>query len=182
MNSSTRAALSVPLIVFGVVTVFLAFGYLLTLVLGISFRLGLALPIRLLGALVLLSGFLFLGWLFKYRKPVDIIVSTYVTFLKVRRGDLLEKRLSRTEPLVIEGPYRYVRHPLYFGVVVIVIGWWLLLDYSFLLVSAILLLLWFNFVVARFEEEELRAMFGERYEEYAKEVPRIIPFIKRGKK
>jgi len=182
VNSSTRAALSVPLIVFGVVTVFFAFGHLLTLVLGISFRLGLALPIRLLGALVLLSGFLFLGWLFKYRKPVDIIVSTYVTFLKVRRGDLLEKRLGRTEPLVIEGPYRYVRHPLYFGVVVIVIGWWLLLDYSFLLVSAILLLLWFNFVVARFEEEELRAMFGERYEEYAKEVPRIIPFIKRGKK
>jgi len=182
VNSSTRAALSVPLVVFGVVTVFLAFGYLLTLVLGMSFRLGLALPIRFFGALVLLSGFLFLGWLFKYRKPVDIIVSTYVTFLKVRRGDLLEKRLSRTEPLVIEGPYRYVRHPLYFGVVVIIVGWWLLLDYSFLLVSAILLLLWFNFVVARFEEEELRAMFGERYEEYAKEVPRIIPFIKRRKK
>ena len=126
--------------------------------------------------------FLFLGWLFKYRKPADILVSTYVTFSKVRRGNLLEERLSRTEPLVIEGPYRYVRHPLYFGVVVIVIGWWLILDYGFLLVSAFLLLLWFNFVVARFEEEELRAMFGERYQEYAKEVPGIIPFIKRGKK
>jgi protein-S-isoprenylcysteine O-methyltransferase Ste14 len=100
----------------------------------------------------------------------------------VRRGNLLEERLSRTEPLVIEGTYRYVRHPLYFGVVVIVVGWWLLVDFSFLLVSAILLLLWFNFVVARFEEEELRAMFGERYQEYAKEVPRIIPFIKQGKK
>ena len=182
MNDSTKAFLLVPLIVFGVVTVFFAFGYLVTLVLGMPFSLGLGLPIRLLGALVLFSGFLFLGWLFKYRKPVDIIVSTYVTFLKVRRGNILEKRLSRTEPLVIEGPYRYVRHPLYFGVVVIVVGWWLLLDYSFLLVSAILLLLWFNFAVARFEEEELRAMFGERYQEYAKEVPRIIPFIKRGKK
>lgn len=136
MHDFTKAFLLVPLIVFGVVTVFFAFGYLVTLVFGMPFSLGLALPIRLLGTLVLFSGFLFLGWLFRYRKPVDIIVSTYVTFLKVRRGDLLEKRLSRTEPLVIEGPYRYVRHPLYFGVVVIVIGWWLLLDYSFLLVSA----------------------------------------------
>jgi len=182
VRDSTKAILLVPLIVLAVLTAFFAFGYLLTLVLRMPFSLGLALPIRLLGALVLFSGFLFLGWLFKYRKPVDIVVSTYVTFLKVRRGNLLEKRLSRTEPLVIEGPYRYVRHPLYFGVVVIVIGWWLIIDYSFLLVSAILLLLWFNFVVARFEEEELRAMFGESYQEYAKEVPKIIPFTKRGKK
>jgi len=182
VRDSMKAILLVPLIVFGVITVFFAFGYLLTLVLGMPFSLGLAIPIRLFGTLVLFSDFLFLGWLFKYRKPVDIIVSSYVTFLKVRRGDLLEKRLSRTEPLVIEGPYRYVRHPLYFGVVVIIIGWWLILDYSFLLVSAILLLLWFSFVVARFEEEELRAMFGERYEEYAKKVPRTIPFMKRGKK
>ena len=182
MRDSMKAILLVPLVVFGVITVFFAFGYLVMLVLGMPFSLGLVLPIRLFGTLVLVSGFLFLGWLFKYRKPVDIIFSTYTTFLKVRRGDLLEKRLSRTEALVIEGPYRYVRHPLYFGVVVIVIGWWLILDISFLLVSAILLLLWFNFVVARFEEEELRALFGERYQEYAKEVPRIIPFTKRGKK
>jgi len=154
VRDSTKAFLLVPLAVFGVVTVFFAFGYLVTLVLRVPFSLGLGLPIRLLGALVLFSGFVFLGWLFKYRKPVDIIVSTYVTFLKVWRGNVLGKRLSRTEPLVIEGPYRYVRHPLYFAVVVIVIGWWLLLDYGFLLVSAILLLLWFNFVVARFEEEE----------------------------
>jgi len=182
VRDSMKAILLVPLVVFGVMTVFFAFGYLVILVLGMPFSLSLALPIRLLGVLVLSSGFLFFGWLFKYRKPVDIVVSTYVTFLKVRRGNLLEKRLSRTEPLVIEGPYRYVRHPLYFGVFVIVIGWWLFLDFSFLLVSAVLLLFWFNFVVARFEEEELRAMFGERYEEYAKEVPRIIPFTKRGKK
>jgi len=132
VHDSTKDVLLVPSIVFIVVTVFFAFGYLVTLVLGMPFSLSLALPIRLLGALLLFSSFVFLGWLFKYRKPVDTIVSTCVTFLKVRRGNLLEERLSRTEPLVIEEPYRYVRHPLYFGVVVIVTGWWLLLDYSFL--------------------------------------------------
>jgi len=36
VNSSTKALLLVPLIVFGVVTVFFAFGYLLTLVLGMN--------------------------------------------------------------------------------------------------------------------------------------------------
>lgn len=154
----------------------------MTIILGIPFSLAFPLPVRLLGLLLLASGFIFLGWLFRYRKPIDILVSTYVTFLKVERRTRLEERSNRTETLVIAGPYRYVRHPLYFGVVVLVLGWWLLLDYSFLLLSTVLLLLWFNFVVTRFEEEELRAIFGEQYEEYAEEVPRMIPFTKRRKK
>ena len=76
----------------------------------------------------------------------------------------------------MKGPYRYVRHPLYSDVVLMLLGWWLLLDYSFLLVSTLLLLLWFEFVVTRFEERELRVIFGDDYEEYTRRVPRIIPF------
>ncbi len=177
-----KALLLVPLIVLVVVTLFFMLGYLIAVVLGVPFSFGLALPIRLLGVFMLASGLLLFGWLFRYRRPVDILVSTYVTFSKVGRGVPLEKLSGRTEPLVVQGPYRYVRHPLYLGVVVLVLGWWLLLDYSFLLFSTILLLLLFNFVVAPFEERELRAIFGEQYKKYAKEVPRIIPFTKRGKK
>jgi protein-S-isoprenylcysteine O-methyltransferase Ste14 len=77
---------------------------------------------------------------------------------------------------VVRGPYRYVRHPLYFDVVLLFLGWWLLLDYTFLLVAALFLLLWFSCVVTRFEERELKALFGDDYEEYARRVPRIIPF------
>ncbi len=177
-----KAHLLVPLIVLVVVVFFFMLGYVIAVILGVPFSFGLALPIRLLGVLMLASGFLFFGWLFKYRRPVDILISTYVTFSKVRRGVPLEKLSGRTESLAVQGPYRYVRHPLYFGVVVLVLGWWLLLDYSFLLFSTILLLLWFNFVVAPFEERELRAIFREQYEKYAKEVPKIIPFTKRGKR
>lgn len=108
---------------------------------------------------------------------MDILISTYVTFSKVRGGRVrLEERSIRTEPLVVKGPYRYVRHPLYSAVVLLLLGWWLLLDYTFLLISDLLLLLWFNFVVTRFEERELRAIFGDDYEQYASRVPRIIPF------
>ena len=178
----TKAFLLVPLIVSIIIAAFFTIGYSLTTILALPFSFGFALPIRLLGVLVLVSGLLLFGWLFKYRKPVDILISTYVTLLKVRRRARLEKPLGRTEPFVAQGPYRYVRHPLYLGVILLVLGWWLLLDYNFLLVSAILLLLWFNFVVAPFEEEELVAMFGEQYEQYSKEVPRIIPSTKQREK
>jgi len=181
-STRTKALLLVPLVVVLVMAVFFALGCLLTIILAIPFSFGFMLPVRLLGLLVLVIGFVFIGWLFRYRKTIDVLISTYVTFSKLKRQALLEKLARRTEPLVVQGPYRYVRHPLYLGVVLLVLGSWLLLDYSFLLVSAILLLLWFNFVVARFEEEELRAIFGEQYEEYSKEVPRIIPFTKHGKK
>jgi protein-S-isoprenylcysteine O-methyltransferase Ste14 len=103
-----------------------------------------------------------------------------VTFSKfARKGQSLKERSRRTEPLVVKGPYKYVRHPLYSDVVLLILGWWLLLDHSFLLISALLLLLWFNFVVAPFEERELRAIFGDDYEKYAERVPEIIPFTSR---
>ena len=179
MRTRVRAIILVPIIVLIVLVAFLMVGYLLTVAFRIPPKLNFPLFIRSIGALTLLSGALFFRWLFNFRRPVDILISTYVSFSKARRKVDLQERSGRTEPLVVRGPYRHVRHPLYSGVLLLLIGWWLLLDYSFLLLSTILLLLWFNYVVAPFEEKELRAIFGEEYEKYAKEVPRIIPFVKR---
>ena len=68
---------------------------------------------------------------------------------------------------------------MYFAVVVLLLGWWLVLDYTFLLFMAFLFFLWFNLVVIRFEEKELRALYREEYETYAKSVPRFFPSLKR---
>jgi len=180
-STKARAIIFVPLVVSAIMVAFFTLGYLMAIIFGIPLSPALPLPVRLLGLLFVASGFTFLGWLFRYRKPIGIIISTYVTFLKAGRRARLEEQSGRTEALVVTGPYRYVRHPLYFSVVVLVLGWGLLLDLSFLLFSTILLLLWFNFVVAPFEEKELRAFFGEQYERYAEEVPRMVPFTKRHK-
>ena len=162
---------------------FLLLGYLLTIAFQLPSRLSLPIPIRVIGFLTLLLGLLFFAWFFRYRRPMDVLVCTYVTFSKLVSGGRLEERSLRTEPLVVKGPYRYVRHPLYSGVLVLLLGWWLLLDYSFLLVSTLLAFVWFSVVVTPFEEKELRAIFGEDDELYAREVPRMIPSIRRrGKK
>ena len=172
-----KAIIMVPLVVLIVLAVFFTLAYLVTTWFRIPREFGFSFPVRFIGLLLLLSGLGFLGWLFKYRRPVDVLISTYVTFSKAAEGQVqLKEPSGRTEPLVVKGPYRYVRHPLYSDVVLLILGWWLLLDYSFLLIAAFLLLLWFGFVVTRFEERELRAIFGEDYERYASQVPRIIPF------
>lgn len=174
-----KAFFLVPLVVLMEFTISLSLGYFIITILGIPFSLGFTWPIRLLGGLLIFIGLSFLGWLFKYRKPIDIVISTYVTLKKIGKASSLEKMSGRTEPLIIQGPHQHVRHPLYFGVIMIVFGLWLLLDYSFLLITAILQLIWFNFIVAPFEEKELQAIFGEQYQKYSEKVPRIIPFIKR---
>jgi protein-S-isoprenylcysteine O-methyltransferase Ste14 len=176
-----KAVILVPLLISAIVAAFSALGYCIMNVFGMPFSLALPFPVRLFGLLLIALGLISLSWLFTYRKPVDILVSTYVTFLKAVRRTGLEEKADRTEPLVIVGPYKNVRHPLYFTVIVLLLGWWLLLDLTFLLFLAVLFLLYFNYVVAPFEEAELRAIFGEQYERYAEEVPRLIPFTKRHK-
>jgi protein-S-isoprenylcysteine O-methyltransferase Ste14 len=138
-----RAIILVPFVVLIVLAVFFTLAYLMTTLFRIPGEFGFSLPVRFIGLFLLLSGLGFLGWLFKYRRPVDILISTYVTFSKAAEGQVhLEERSGRTEPLVVKGPYRYIRHPLYSDVVLLILGWWLLLDYSFLLIAAFLLLLW----------------------------------------
>jgi len=176
-----KGFLSVTLVVSSVFAIFVALGYVAGILLGIPSSFGFVFSIRLAGVLILASGISLLGWLFKYRKPVHILTSTYMTLTKAMRRVRLRDFEGRTESLVVQGPYKHVRHPLYLGVVSLIAGWSLLLDYTFLLLSTIFMFLWFNFVVAPFEERELRAMFGEDYEQYSKEVPKMIPFTKRKK-
>ncbi len=179
MVTKKQAFLMVPLVISVLIVIFGLIGNLIGIVFGLPTRLGLPLPVRAFGVIVLLAGFLLLVWVFSYRKPVDVMVSTFLTMRKVITGTLTKDKSARTEPLVLEGPQRYVRHPMYFAVVVLVLGWWLVLDYTFVLLMAGLLILWFNLVVIRFEEQELRAVFGEQYESYSKSVPRFIPSFRR---
>ncbi len=43
---------------------------------------------------------------------------------------------------------------------------------------SMLFVLWFRVVVIRFEEQELRALFGDEYESYAKAVPMLLPSLR----
>ena len=173
-----QALIVVPLIISVLASAFGVLGYFMEIAFGMPSRLCMAPALRGVGVIVLALGFLFMGWLFRYRKPAEILVSTYVTMQKSIRRTRPDDASARTEPLILQGPQQHVRHPLYFAVVALFLGWWLVLDYTFLLFMAWLFFLWFNLVVIRFEEKELKDLYGEDYETYAKTVPRFFPSLK----
>lgn len=173
------ALITVPLLVTVLLTAFCGLGYLIVSVLGISHRLGFPFVLRLGGLIFMGAAFTIFIWLFRHRRPMDILVSTYVEITKNFQRASPQDQPKRSEPLVVTGPQRYVRHPLYSAAILLVVGWWLFLDYTFLLFLAVFLLLWFNFVVAPFEEKELKSLFGAEYESYIKETPRFLPSFRR---
>ncbi len=183
MERKTRTKVAAVLVVAPVValvmTVLCLLGYFACAAFGIPLRLHLPIPIRILGALLLALGLGVFLWLWRYRSPTDIFVSTYISWAKLLRRVPNEEPAERSEPLVVAGPYRWVRHPVYAAVIVLTAGWWLALDYTFLLFVVGLMFVWFDLVVAPFEERELRALFGADYEAYASQTPRLVPSLRR---
>lgn len=83
--------------------------------------------------------------------------------------------LRKKESLIIDGPYAFVRNPLYLGSFFIALGF-LLLARVYIFIPLILII--FGFVYHRLileEERELLMIFKEQYLEYCKHVPRFIP-------
>lgn len=85
--------------------------------------------------------------------------------------------IAEDHQLITTGPYRYVRHPSYTGMLLIFFGFGLCMLNIFSLAAIILPIsiafLWRMHV----EEQALQAAFGERYRDYAARTPRIIPFV-----
>jgi len=76
-----------------------------------------------------------------------------------------------TERLVITGPNRYVRNPMYLAVTALILGQWLLLGRPVLLAWAFVFLATTYAFVRGYEEPTLLAEYGEEYERYRATVP-----------
>jgi protein-S-isoprenylcysteine O-methyltransferase Ste14 len=72
------------------------------------------------------------------------------------------------------GILRYVRHPIYSGTILIVIGFFLFIPTLATFLSVICVLIYLPIGIY-FEEEKLIRQFGEQYRSYKKEVPSIFP-------
>jgi protein-S-isoprenylcysteine O-methyltransferase Ste14 len=79
--------------------------------------------------------------------------------------------------LVVEGPYRHVRNPLYVTDVSLILGTALLANDPFLFLLTVLYATQLALQLP-LEERELYRRFGVRYSRYCQLVPRFIPRIR----
>lgn len=79
--------------------------------------------------------------------------------------------------LIVEGPYRHVRNPVYLAMVIIIVGLSLLYrawQVSDLVRTGFLFAIG-HLAVVFLEEPATRKRFGEAYEDYCRHVPRWLP-------
>jgi len=85
---------------------------------------------------------------------------------------------QKTHVLATQGPYAHVRHPQYVGFILVMLGF--LLQWPTLLTLAMFPILTVMYVrLARAEEREAIAEFGNAYRHYMEEVPAFIPRLDR---
>jgi protein-S-isoprenylcysteine O-methyltransferase Ste14 len=86
-------------------------------------------------------------------------------------------RLVEGHKLITDGPYRFVRNPIYtamFGMLIatgLAMERWLALSIAIVLFAVGLL------VRVKIEEKLLRAAFGQEFDDYARRVPAVVPGI-----
>ena len=112
------------------------------------------------GALLTLGGLLFAAWARTY------LGRNWSGIVTVKEG----------HELVTGGPYAVVRHPIYTGLWLAVIGS-ALARAEWRGVLAVALVLWAFWRKLRIEERWMLGQFGGAYEDYAKRTAALIPFL-----
>lgn len=102
-----------------------------------------------------------------------IVLWSFWNFLREGRGT--PAPIDPPKELVATGFYRYMRNPMYTGVLAIILGHFLWFGYWYLLLYATFVFIAFSTFVVFYEEPTLKRKFGISYEEYLKTVPRWIP-------
>ena len=111
-------------------------------------------PLHLLSSLLIGGGFV-------------LLASAWRVLFAAQQG----RRLATT------GPYAYVRHPQYDGFILIMLGF--LLQWPTLLTLLMFpILVWMYVRLARREEREVQAEFGEAYTRYAMATPAFLPRLR----
>lgn len=80
--------------------------------------------------------------------------------------------------LVVVGLYRFVRNPMYVGVLVLILGWAVTLSSPLLAVYTGVLAIGFHIRVVTYEEPWLESTFGEKWKQYTAAVSRWLPRVK----
>jgi protein-S-isoprenylcysteine O-methyltransferase Ste14 len=108
------------------------------------------------------------------------VASTWLVNAAARRLGkqwALAARLVEGHTLIQDGPYRFVRNPIYAGMFGMLVATGLAVTQWIPLLVASLLFIAGTYIRIRSEERLLREAFRSEFEAYARQVPALIPGI-----
>jgi protein-S-isoprenylcysteine O-methyltransferase Ste14 len=85
----------------------------------------------------------------------------------------ISNKQDKPQQIVAKGPYRWVRHPLYFFLIILI---W---AYPVLTLDRLIFnIMWTIWIVigTYLEDRDLHSEFGSQYLEYSSQVPMLIPY------
>jgi protein-S-isoprenylcysteine O-methyltransferase Ste14 len=117
-------------------------------------------PFNFLGVLAIVLGFVLVVW------------ANYTLLFVGKIGLNAREPFQTPSTLVIEGPYKFSRNPIYLSVIIILIGLAILVgSLSIFIIAIVLFIIFWKWFVS-WEEKKLEEVFGEEYLEYKKRVRR----------
>ncbi len=108
---------------------------------------------------------------YNYLKYSGIII--YSVGLLLYMASLFVFAISEYNKVVTKGPYRIIRHPVYFSYFIIIFGASLAISNVILLILSV-----YHYVLSRkrakLEEKQCVELYGEKYEKYSEKTSSII--------
>ncbi|MHA2174441.1 MAG: methyltransferase family protein [Candidatus Hodarchaeales archaeon] len=121
-----------------------------------------AVPYQLIGILAIILGFILVFW------------ANYMLLIVGKIGLRDREPFHIPSTLIVDGPYKFSRNPIYTGVCSLVFGLSFLIGSVPLFILAIVLMAIFWRFLIRWEERKLEETFGEKYMEYKRRVRRWL--------
>lgn len=121
-------------------------------------------PVQWAGAALVLLGIVPMAW-------------SFLAFVFKGRGT--PAPFDPPRKLVVDGPYRFVRNPMYLGAILSLAGAAAYYRSLGLATYVVAFTLWAHLFVVYFEEPRLRKAFGDEYTAYCGRVRRWLPRIPR---
>jgi protein-S-isoprenylcysteine O-methyltransferase Ste14 len=134
-----------------------------------------AMPIWLMKTDTALFSFGILRWLAVPFWAAGTAVMVWCAWAFTVRGHGTPSPTDPPKELVVSGLYRYVRNPIYVGVIIFLLGFVFWHPTRAILLMPAIVAVSSHLFVIFYEEPHLRKAFGSAYEEYCRSVPRWIP-------
>jgi len=105
---------------------------------------------------------------------VALFLMVWAVVVFRREGTEVNPTSPTNRKLVIYGPYRFSRNPMYLGLVTVTLGIAVWVGAWPMLIAPIAAFAILNWVHIPFEEAKMRAQFGATYEQYVERVRRWV--------